>query len=115
MWEAQPQQQNQVYDHERVGYYADSRGGNGFLTYSENDTVSNIASRISAAGGAFQDAQVKGFIEQQRNPEYTGAATQAAGAGVPVKVLGNDAAEIWVLYIDANGNVARGVGNFIQS
>ena len=115
MWTQMPQQQNLVYDHERVSYFTSSRGGAGLMMYTENDTTSNISGRVSAAGGAFQDAQVKGFIEAQRSDDYTGVATRAAGAGVPVIVVGSNAIEIWTLYLDANNAVVRGAGDFILS
>lgn len=102
-----------AWNQDRVGYFASSTGGAGFLMYTENDSASNIAGRISRTGGAFQNAEVKAFIEQQRSGDYT--ATTAAGAGVPVCVLGTTSLEWWTLYIDANGDVARGASNFINT
>ena len=115
MWQQMPQQQNLVYDVERVGFQTDSRGGNGFLTYSENATTSAISAYVTKAsvGTALQDAGIKGFIEKQRSDDYT--TTTAAGAGVPIHVLGNNGFEIWVLYLDGDNDVVRGGANFINS
>ena len=110
MWTQMPQQQNMVYDEERVGFFTDSRGGNGFLTYSENDTVSAIRGRVTASGGTFQGGRVKSFIEKQRSSDYD--TTTAAGAGVTVHVRGNDKYELWTLFINASGDVALGGSTF---
>ena len=113
MWEQQPQQQNQVYDHERVGYFTSSRGGGGFMTYSEDDTLSNVSGRITAAGGAFQDAQVKGFIEEQRGDDVASGRVASGAGGVQVYATCRDGFEIWTLYLDANGNVVRAPNAFL--
>ena len=104
-----------AWSQDRVGYFASSMGGGGFMTYTENDTTSNISGRVTSSGGAFQNAEVKSFIERQRSTDYSGAGLNAAGAGVPVIVLGNNGLEVWSLYLTAGGDVARGGSNFINS